>query len=82
MGLAILTLLAAGALLYVDYRREKVEAFLDDPVKQFKYGSTGGDVIAGIPIGSTITGVSLPVDCGWLATAHWMNFRALAAPAE
>jgi NAD(P)-dependent dehydrogenase (short-subunit alcohol dehydrogenase family) len=31
---------------------------------------------------SAITGVSLPVDCGWLATAHWMNFRALAAPAE
>lgn len=23
---------------------------------------------------SAITGVSLPVDCGWLATAHWMDF--------
>lgn len=28
---------------------------------------------------SAITGVSLPVDCGWLATSHWMNFRQLGA---
>ena len=28
---------------------------------------------------SAITGVSLPVDCGWLATSHWMNFRELSA---
>lgn len=26
---------------------------------------------------SAITGVSLPVDCGWLASSHWMNFRDL-----
>lgn len=25
-----------------------------------------------------ITGASLPVDAGWLATSHWMDFRALA----
>ena len=28
---------------------------------------------------SAITGISLPVDCGWLATSHWMNFRELSA---
>lgn len=27
---------------------------------------------------SAITGVSLPVDAGWLASSHWMNFRSLA----
>ena len=26
---------------------------------------------------SAITGVSLPVDCGWLTSSHWMNFRDL-----
>ena len=28
---------------------------------------------------SGITGISLPVDCGWLATSHWMNFRELGS---
>lgn len=28
---------------------------------------------------SAITGVSLPVDAGWLSTAHWMNFGELLA---
>lgn len=27
---------------------------------------------------SAITGISLPVDAGWLASSHWMNFRSLA----
>ncbi len=26
---------------------------------------------------SAITGISLPVDAGWLSTAHWMNFQEL-----
>jgi NAD(P)-dependent dehydrogenase (short-subunit alcohol dehydrogenase family) len=26
---------------------------------------------------SAVTGVSIPVDAGWLATSHWMNFREL-----
>jgi NAD(P)-dependent dehydrogenase (short-subunit alcohol dehydrogenase family) len=26
---------------------------------------------------SAITGVSLPVDAGWLSTSHWMNFQEL-----
>lgn len=26
---------------------------------------------------SAITGISIPVDAGWIATAHWMNFRHL-----
>jgi hypothetical protein len=25
-----------------------------------------------------VTGASIPVDAGWLATSHWMNFRDLA----
>jgi cytochrome c553 len=50
MGLTILAALLGAGLLYLDYRRHKVEAFFDDPVKHFKYGSTGGDMIAGIPI--------------------------------
>ena len=28
---------------------------------------------------SAVTGASIPVDAGWLATSHWMNFRELAA---
>jgi NAD(P)-dependent dehydrogenase (short-subunit alcohol dehydrogenase family) len=28
---------------------------------------------------SAITGVSLPVDAGWLVSSHWMNFRDLAS---
>jgi len=27
---------------------------------------------------SAVTGASIPVDAGWLATSHWMNFRDLA----
>ena len=27
---------------------------------------------------SAITGVSLPVDAGWLVSSHWMNFRELS----
>lgn len=26
---------------------------------------------------SAVTGASIPVDAGWLATSHWMNFREL-----
>jgi len=50
-GLTFLLLLLVGAYLYYDYSRDEAEAFFDDPVKQFKYGSTGGDRLAGIPAG-------------------------------
>ncbi len=41
-----------GVYLYVDYwYRDTAETFYDDPVRQFKYGSTGGDRLAGIPVG-------------------------------
>ena len=41
-----------GLYLYVDYwHRDKAEAFFDDGLKQFKYGSTGGERIAGLPVG-------------------------------
>ncbi len=52
----ILLAVAACALfigyLYIDYwYRDSAEAFFDDPVRQFKYGSTGGERLAGIPVG-------------------------------
>src|SRR4051794_2945202 len=50
-GILVLAVLAAAALLYLDYRRDVPEAFFDDPVKQFEYGSTGGDRLAGVPVG-------------------------------
>jgi NAD(P)-dependent dehydrogenase (short-subunit alcohol dehydrogenase family) len=31
---------------------------------------------------SAVTGVSIPVDAGWLATSHWMNFRDLGQGPE
>src|SRR4051812_25639342 len=37
---------------YVDYwYRDSAENFFNDPVRQFKSGSTGGDRLAGIPVG-------------------------------
>ena len=50
-ALLALALLGGGAWLYSEYSRNKPEAFYDDPVKHFKYGSTGGDQLFGIPIG-------------------------------
>jgi hypothetical protein len=47
----ILLIVLVGAYLYYDYSRDFAEEFFDDPVKQFKYGSTGGDRVAGIPEG-------------------------------
>jgi NAD(P)-dependent dehydrogenase (short-subunit alcohol dehydrogenase family) len=29
---------------------------------------------------SAITGASIPVDAGWMATSYWMNFRDLVQP--
>src|SRR5436190_10853817 len=49
--LCILLIALVGAYLYYDYSRDFAEEFFDDPVKQFKYGSTGGDRLAGIPEG-------------------------------
>ena len=37
--------------LYYDYHRDEPQAFFDNPVMQFKYGSTGGDRLAGVPVG-------------------------------
>ncbi|MDT7950846.1 MAG: hypothetical protein RQ966_05010 [Acetobacteraceae bacterium] len=52
---AVLALLVGGALiagivLYRDYRADVPQHFAN-AVEQFKYGSTGGDRLAGIPIG-------------------------------
>jgi hypothetical protein len=51
VGLAVLLVILAAGALYYDYRRDEPEAYFDNPVMQFKYGSTGGDRLAGIPVG-------------------------------
>jgi hypothetical protein len=51
VALAVAAVVVGAIYLYRDFRRDEPEAFYDDPVKQFKYGSTGGDRLAGIPVG-------------------------------
>ena len=51
VALLVLLCLGGAIWIYIDYSRNKAEAFYDDPVKHFKYGSTGGDQLVGIPIG-------------------------------
>lgn len=51
VGVVLLLLIVLAGWLYWDYRRDEAEAFFDDPVKQLKYGSTGGDRLVGIPVG-------------------------------
>ncbi len=51
LGVAVLLLVAAAGYLYYDYHRDVAEEHFDDPLRQFKYGSTGGDRLAGIPAG-------------------------------
>jgi hypothetical protein len=51
LGFAVLAAVAVVIWLYYDYSRDVAEEHFDDPVKQFKYGSTGGDRLAGIPAG-------------------------------
>jgi cytochrome c553 len=50
IGVAAMIIVVGVAYLTYDYRRDEAETFYDDPVKQFKYGSTGGDRLAGIPV--------------------------------
>jgi len=50
LTLLVLGALAAGAKLYHDYHTDIAQHFTD-PVQQFKYGSTGGDRLAGVPVG-------------------------------
>lgn len=56
-GLLLLVSLAVAGLFAWDYYgRDEPQAFFgrdvpDDPVMQFKYGSTGGDRLAGMPVG-------------------------------
>jgi hypothetical protein len=51
VGGAILLAVLAVGLLWYELSGDKPETFFDDPVKQFKYGSTGGDLLAGLPTG-------------------------------
>ncbi len=47
----VLLVIAAGIWLTVHLTRDVPQTYYDDPVAHFKYGSTGGDRIAGIPVG-------------------------------
>lgn len=52
LGISLLLVLLVGGYLYYDFMHgDDAESFFGDPVKQFKYGSTGGDRLAGIPVG-------------------------------
>ncbi|MBN8928858.1 MAG: hypothetical protein BGO51_11175 [Rhodospirillales bacterium 69-11] len=50
MALVLVVLLAGAAIAVQRYRADIPQHFAN-PVQQFKYGSTGGDRLAGIPIG-------------------------------
>ena len=49
-GAALIVAIAAG-FLYFEFTRDVPQTFYSDPVKQFKYGSTGGEILAGLPVG-------------------------------
>jgi hypothetical protein len=51
VGGVVLGLVLAGGWAYWRFSRDRAEAFWDDPVEHFKYGSTGGDRLAGLPVG-------------------------------
>jgi hypothetical protein len=51
VGGAILVAVVIAGLLYYELSGDDPETFFDNPVKQFKYGSTGGDLLAGLPVG-------------------------------
>ncbi|MGV8988824.1 MAG: hypothetical protein ACOH2H_21430 [Cypionkella sp.] len=50
VGGLVAVLIAVGLLWYT-LSRNVPQTFYDDPVKQFEYGSTGGDIAVGIPVG-------------------------------
>jgi mono/diheme cytochrome c family protein len=51
LGGAILVAVVIAGFLYYKLTGDDPETFFDNPVKQFKYGSTGGDLLAGLPVG-------------------------------
>ena len=51
IGGAILLAVVAVGFLYYEFSDDDPETFFDDPVKQLKYGSTGGELLAGLPVG-------------------------------
>ena len=79
---SVLVLLVGGGLiaaiaLYRDYRADIPQHFMN-PVEQFKYGSTGGDRLAGIPIGLF---KALPKLCrDYLPSEGWESLGFLTEP--
>jgi hypothetical protein len=51
LGGAILAAVVIAGFIYYEFSGNNPETFFDDPIKQFKYGSTGGDLLAGLPVG-------------------------------
>lgn len=50
LALALAGLVLGGAAIAFEFTRDVAQSF-SDPVRQFKYGSTGGDRLAGLPVG-------------------------------
>src|SRR4051794_24810338 len=74
---AVMIVIAIGYMAY-DYGRDEAEGFFDDPVKQFKYGSTGGDRLAGIPAGIF---KALPLLCrDYLPGEGWQSLGFVFEP--
>ena len=51
IGGALLLCIIGAGFLYWEFSRDEPQTFFADPVKQFKYGSTGGEILAGLPVG-------------------------------
>src|SRR5207302_7070828 len=57
VGVAVLLTISAVGFVYFEFSEGNPDAYFDnpgqpdDPGKQFKYGSTGGELIAGLPFG-------------------------------
>jgi hypothetical protein len=52
IGGAVLIIVVGAVWLYFKFAWDGgAETFFDDPVKQFEYGSTGGEILIGLPVG-------------------------------
>jgi Cytochrome c len=71
VGLLAAGIFVAAAYAITEFRRDEAQTFFDDPIKHFKYGSTGGDRLAGLPIGLF---KALPVLCrDYLPSDGWQS---------
>ena len=78
VGAAVVLIAIFTAFLIYDFRRDEPEAYFDDPEMHFKYGSTGGDRVAGVPVGIWN---GLPQLCGdYLPGEGWESIGLITEP--